>query len=259
MTHDEIKRLLEGITPDEWWIGDTELGEDYCRSVGPEHEYNKKPYTQQGEVEEAQRKADCDAAFMQAAPSIVRQLLEEVEKLDIMERYQYMMDNKYILENDRLTKALERIASDESWEEGRQTIAIKVATLITLDVEFIDKPEDELKDKIIRDLKDNINFLRGLLEDYRKKFKDGKWEEENKPKWAFHSCTFGGPVETKPICYKATCPHEAPCPYGCKKPDKPEQKPERDAKQSPAEEWMLSMLGRWDAYINQAFKKRGVQ
>ena len=63
--------------------------------------------------------------FIAAAPSIVRQLLEENEELQRC----YDVTNKswsnMATENQRLTKALEKIASDDSWDEGRQTIAIK--------------------------------------------------------------------------------------------------------------------------------------
>lgn len=119
MTHDDIKKLLEGITQGEW-EPDTGLEMSRAYAIGPATHYSLS-----SDQIKAQQQADKDSEFIAAAPSIVRQLLKENEELQRC----YEVTNKswtnMATENQRLTQALEKIASDNSWDVGRQTIAIK--------------------------------------------------------------------------------------------------------------------------------------
>lgn len=84
MTTDEIKKLLANITQGEWepcvFCEKGESGYNYGAwfGKGPSH-FETKCHEQYGE--EQKKKAAVDAEFIAAAPSIVRQLLEEIESM----------------------------------------------------------------------------------------------------------------------------------------------------------------------------------
>lgn len=85
MSHDDIKKLLEGITQGEWEVKPTDFAEVTVKNSEPEglHNGHFVATASTSGLKHTIGEMNRNAIFIAAAPSIVRQLLEEVERLEL--------------------------------------------------------------------------------------------------------------------------------------------------------------------------------